>query len=133
MGAVTPDPSKTLFQANDTFTVSGTVTTSPGDPPGSVSVLLYFSQASVAKWTRYGALLCGFTKVVAAGNGGVTPFAITGRVRDFEAFEPTTGNFEVMTGVFKVMVGTSVDTAGQMESAELRVNGTYNWVWDFTK
>ena len=132
MGQVTPDPATTLFQASDSFSVAGTVTSAPGDQAGAVSVLLYFSQASVAKWTRFGVALCGFTKVVAAGDGASTPFVITARVRDFEAFEPSTGDFEVMSGVFKIMVGTSVDTAGSLGSVELKVNGTYTWEWDFT-
>jgi hypothetical protein len=131
MGAVSPSPATTLFQASDTFTVAGTVTTGADSPPGAVSILLYFMQASTAKWTRFGPALCAFTKVVAAGGGAVTPFLITARVRDFEAFEPATSDYEVMSGTYKIMLGTSADTAGQLGSAELKVNGTYTWNWDF--
>ena len=69
--------------------------------------------------------------MVAAGGGAVTPFLITSRVRDFEAFEPATSDYEVMSGTYKIMLGTSADTAGQLGSAELKVNGTYTWNWDF--
>jgi hypothetical protein len=48
-------------------------------------------------------------------------------------FEPATGGYEVMSGVYKVALGTSVDTAGEMGSVEVTVNGTYSWAWDFSK
>jgi len=133
MGAVTPNPATAVLQASDSLTIEGTVSTSAGDPPGSFSLLAYFEQASEAKWTRFGAQLCGFTKVAVGGGGASAPFALTLRVRDFEAFEPSTGDYEVMTGTYRVMLGTSADTAGKMGSFEVRVNGTYAWAWDFTQ
>ncbi len=133
MGAVTPNPATTVFNAGDSLAISGTVATGAGDPPGSLALLAYFTQASVAKWTRFGSALCGFTKVSVPGGGGQAAFSLAVRVADFMAYEPDTGGYEVMSGVYKVSLGTSVDTAGLYGSVEVTVNGTYSWVWDFSK
>jgi beta-glucosidase len=127
---ITPDPSTTLFQPSDSLTIQGEVSTGPGQPAGRVSILLYFSQRSASKWTRYQSQLFGFTKVSVPGNGGSAPFAITAQIRDLEAFEPDTGDFEVHTGQYEVKLGTSVD-APHAAAFDINVNGTYSWAWDF--
>ena len=127
---VAPNPATTTFAADDVFTVSGTVATGAGEPGGRVSILLYFAPRSATKWTRFGAQLFGFTKVACAAGGAATPWAITARVRDLEAFEPDTGDFEVTSGTFEVLVGTRVDKLQSV--ATVNVSGTYEWVWAFT-
>lgn len=91
---ITPNPATTVFSADDVFAVSGTVATRPGEPGGRVSILLYFTPRSSTKWTRFGAQLFAFTKVSCAADGVETPWTINARVRDLEAFEPDTGDFE---------------------------------------
>jgi len=129
--SVSPDPSVTVFNAGDSFNVSGNVRSGRGDPSGRMSILLYFVQRNPTKWTRYGPQLFGFTKISVNGGGASTPFTITAAIRDMEAFEPATGDFEVQTGSYEVMVGTSVDTL--KTGFYLQVNGTYTWKWDFSK
>ena len=123
--AVTPDPASTTFAAGDSFTVSGTVKTGAGEPGGRVSILLFFSPSSATKWTRFGPQLFAFTKVTCTAGGAETPWAIDAKVRDLEAFEPDTGDFEVTSGTYSVLVGTSVNKLTRV--AVVNVSGTYEW------
>ena len=128
---ITPDPATTVFSADSVFTVTGTVATGAGEPGGKVSILLYFAPRSATKWTRFGAQLFAFTKVACAAGGVETPWSITARVRDLEAFEPDTGDFEVTSGWFEVSVGARVDKLQGV--APIFVSGSYNFTWNFTK
>jgi beta-glucosidase len=133
VASTTPPTASHVFTTSDALTISGTVaTSSPNDPPGKLSLLLYFVQRSPTKWTRYGKALSAFTKVSVPGGMGSTPFSLTLNIRDFEVFEPDTNNYEVHTGVYEVFLGG--DVQGPMAFATmLNVTGSYTWVWDFTQ
>lgn len=128
--AISPNPSTTIFTYNDTFTVSGSITTTTG-PAGRLSLLLFFSQNAPTKWVRYEQQLVGFGKFdIPAANNGTSNFAITARIKDMDAYEPDTEDYELQTGNYTVTLReTSVSTP--IATWTLAVNGTYTWVWDF--
>lgn len=129
---ISPDPASTTFTPTDTFTVSGTVSATAG-PAGRLSLLLFFSQNAPTKWVRYGKQLVGFGKVsVPASGAGSAAFNITARIADFDAYEPATGDYEVMGGSYSVQLATDA-AAAPIASWTLAVNGSYSWTWDFSQ
>jgi beta-glucosidase len=136
--ACAPPPATTLFQAGDSFTISGQVAAAgAADPASRLSLLLFFSQEAPTKYTRFGTQLMGFTKVtVPAGGAGSAPFALVAKVRDLDAFEPDIFDFVVYSGSYKLTLAFSAspeDLAKPLASFTINVNGTYTWSRDFTK
>lgn len=123
-------PSSGVLAASDNFTVSGFV--SSHGPAGSISLLVYFSQNAPTKWARFGTQLMCFTKVHVPANSPGTPFTVACRVRDMEAYEPATGDYEVMTGQYTIKLGTDARSPA-LGQWTVSVQGTYEWVWDFTQ
>ena len=84
-------------------------------------------------------------------GGAPAPFSLIVRVRDWDAFDPDTGDFEVFSGNYTLVLATDATAAadegampaetqllaGRAEAAiatfHVRVSGTYNWTWDFTQ
>jgi beta-glucosidase-like glycosyl hydrolase len=127
--ALSPDPNSHVFTPTDTFTVSGQVTVTKG-PAGSLPLLLFYSLAAPTKWTRYTQQLCAFSKVSVAAQGS-TNFTIVGRIRDLDAFEPDTFEYEIQTG--KYYINLALDAQSKpLKTWEINVSGTYDWTWDFT-
>ena len=138
--ALSPDPASTVFNADDSFTVAGVVATrAAADPASRLSLLLFFSQGSETKWTRFSHQLMAFTKVsVPGGAAAGAPFTITGKIRDLDAYEPAVGDYVVVTGSYFVTLAYSaedvmVGSNKFIAQWEIRVNGTYTWAWDFTQ
>lgn len=135
--ACAPPPATTLFQAGDSFVISGQVAAAgAADPAARVSLLLFFSQAAPTKYTRFDRQLMGFTKVsVPAGGAGGAPFALEAKVRDLDAFEPDVFDYIVYTGTYTLTLAFSAapaDLAKPLATFSIRVNGT-SWERDFTK
>ena len=136
--ACVPPPATTLFQAGDSFTISGTVSVaSPSDPATRLSLLLFYSQSAPTKYTRFDQALLGFSKVsVPAGGAGGVAFAIEAKVRDLDAFEPDVFDYVVYTGSYRLTLALSAapeDLAKPLASFTINVNGTYSWARDYTK
>jgi beta-glucosidase-like glycosyl hydrolase len=133
-----PAPATTLFQAADSFTISGSVAAAGGaDPSSRLSLLLFFSQVAPTKYTRFDHQLMGFVKVsVPPGRDGAAPFSLVAKVRDFDAFEPDVFDYVVYSGTYKIVLAYSAapaDLDTPLFSATISVNGTYAWARDFTK
>lgn len=124
------NPSTGVLGANDTFTVSGSV--SSQGPAGKISLLVYFSQDAPTKWARFHTQLMCFTKVSVPANSAGTPFSVSCRVKDMEAYEPDTGDYEVMTGQYTIQLGTDMQSPA-LGQWTINVQGTYEWAWDFTQ
>jgi beta-glucosidase-like glycosyl hydrolase len=125
------NPSTTTLQADDSFNVSGLI--SSVGPAGKISLLIYFSQNAPTKWTRYINQLCAFGKFSLPADASNVPFSIAVKVRDFEAYEPDTKDYEVQTGIYTVSLKTDVQSPAIASFTNVNVNGTYTWVWDYTK
>ena len=125
-----PDPAGTRFTPADALTISGRVAVAPGSPAGKLSLLAFYSLAAPTKWTRVATALCGFTKVDVPASGDA-PFALVVRVRDFDAFEPATGDYEVQSGSYTVTLQAGDAASAPLASFVLMVNGSYTWAWDF--
>jgi hypothetical protein len=125
------NPATTTLQAGDSFNVSGVI--SSVGPAGKISLLVYFSQNAPTKWTRYMNQLCAFGKFSLPADASNVPFSIAVKVRDFEAYEPATTDFEVQTGIYTVSLKTDVESSAIASFSNVNVNGTYTWVWDYTK
>ena len=95
-----PPPASTLFQAGDSFVISGQVAAAaPTDPASRLSLLLFYSQNAPTKYTRFDHQLMGFVKVsVPAGGAGSAPFSLTAKVRDLDAFDLDANDYVVYTG-----------------------------------
>ena len=128
---MSPSPATTVFGVGDSLTLTGSVRVGAGERGGATSLLLYFVQRAPTKWTRYGKQLFGFTKVVVP-DGGEAAFALVARVKDLEAWEPATGDYEVQSGVYELFLGGDV-SGGMAFAATFNVSGSYTWAWDFTK
>ena len=131
-----PPPATTLFQAGDTFVISGTITAaSAADPASRVSLLLFYSQDAPTKYTRFDHQLMGFTKVsVPAGGAGSAPFALEAKIRDLDAFEPDVFDYVVYSGRYTLTLAFSAapaDLAKPLATFSINVNGTYAWSRDF--
>ena len=116
------------FVVTDVLSVSGTLSST--GPAGALSLLLFCSQNAPTKWARFGPQLCGFSKFALPANAAAVPFALSARVRDLEAYEPTTAAFEVYTGSYTVSLATDAGS-NPLASWTVEVTGSYEWTWDF--
>jgi len=124
-----PNPSAHVFNANDTFTISGQIAST--GPAGKLTLLLFFSQNAPTKWARFERALAGFGKFAVPADSTGTAFSFSASVRDFDAYEPATSDYEVYTGTYTVWLATDA-TAAPLASWTLKVQGSYSWVWDFS-
>jgi hypothetical protein len=125
----TPAVQGAVFTPADTLTITGRVAVAPGSPAGKLSLLAFYSLAEPTKWTRFATQLCGFTKVDVPATGDAA-FALTVKVRDFDAFEPDTNDYEVQSGLYTVSLATDA-AAKPLATFAMAVNGSYTWTWNF--
>ncbi len=127
---LTPDANETIFTPTSQFTVSGVVASK--GPATPLSLLLFFSQNAPTKYAQFNINLLGFTKITLPENSPGTEFSITANIRDMDSFEPSTGDYEVYTGTYTVTLATDAAST-PLASWTLNVQGSYSWVWDFSK
>lgn len=127
--ALTPGGDGAVVDADATLTVTGRIASA--GPAGKVSLLLYYSQNAPTKWARFGTQLFAFGKFDVPADSAGTPFSFSARVRDMDAYEPATGDYEVFTGAYSVTLGTCA-TCPALAQWTVNVNGTYTWIWDYT-
>ena len=128
--ALAPPPSGGAYTPADTLTFTGTIASA--GPAGKLSLLAFYSQDAPTKWARFQQQLCGFGKWDVPADSPGVPFTLTARVADLDAYEPATGDYEVMTGNYTVKIAT--DASGPaVATFTFAVAGTYTWIWDFTQ
>ena len=147
-------PSSGAVGPDDVLTITGTAAVVGAGPSGDLTLHAYYAQDAPTKYSRFTKALCGFTRVTVPAGGGHAPFSITIAVRDLDAFEPDTGDYEVYTGTYTITVATDAGVADAGLAAapsahvvtelthgmgppiatfKVAVNGTYTWTWDFTQ
>jgi beta-glucosidase len=127
--ALTPGGDGAVVGADAELTVSGTLASA--GPAGKMSLLLYYSQNAPTKWARFGTQLFAFGKFDVPANSKGTPFSFSARVRDMDAYDPDTADYEVFSGAYTVTLGTCA-TCPALAKWTVNVNGTYTWAWDYT-
>ena len=104
------------------LTINGTLANE--GPAGAAVVQVYFSQDAPTKWVRYAAQLVAFAKVPLAADAAATPFSVSVRVRDMEAWDEEVADYVVYKGNYTLTVGLSAaDAAAGPHALHVAVAG----------